>query len=213
MPKRTPSPAQIEASRRNGARSRGPLSAESRARSARNSLKHGLTANTILLDGESQERFQQLLDDLLADLCPESTLEFSAVEEIAVALWKQRRSWAMEAAFYRESSGRHPATSQDAIGRATQAWRQLHKRGHDFHNLLTQQARVNHQLDRAYRRFRDFAALRAALAEPDELSVFEHQNSPLTATPTPQPIETTSADEETALVKNEPDTGAGHLDL
>jgi len=38
------SPAQIEAGRRNGARSRGPVTLEGKARCSRNALKHGLAA-------------------------------------------------------------------------------------------------------------------------------------------------------------------------
>jgi hypothetical protein len=38
------SPAQIEAARRNGARSGGPVSAEGKACASRNALKHGLSA-------------------------------------------------------------------------------------------------------------------------------------------------------------------------
>ena len=38
------SPAQIEAARKNGARSRGPVTAAGKARASRNALKHGLAA-------------------------------------------------------------------------------------------------------------------------------------------------------------------------
>ena len=40
--------ARAEASRKNGARSRGPGTAEGKARSARNALKHGLTADAAV---------------------------------------------------------------------------------------------------------------------------------------------------------------------
>src|SRR5215213_5819039 len=51
------SPAQVEASRRNGARSRGPVTPEGKAQSSRNTLKHGLTAmhHLVVEDEAPQE--------------------------------------------------------------------------------------------------------------------------------------------------------------
>ena len=141
MRKRKPTPAQIQASRRNGARSTGPLTPQTRALSARNALTHGLTASTILLDGESRER----------------------------------------------------------SAHAVKAWSKLHqRRGNEFHNLLLQQARVNQQLDRAYRHFCQFTALRRQSAEPEQLRVFEHQNGAETAPTSPQPIDSPIQEQENA---------------
>jgi len=184
MPKQKRTPAQILAAQRNGARSRGPLTEESRARSARNSLKHGLTANTIVLPGENRERFQLLLDDLLADLAPQTTLEFTAVEEIAAGLWRQRRSWAVENSYFAETT-----SENDIIGRYKATWKKLHKPGLDFHNLLLQQARVNFHIDRAYRRFRELESLRAQAEqalqnEPVAVDTPQDKNEP--GDPSPQ---------------------------
>jgi hypothetical protein len=49
--------AQIEAPRRNGARSRGPVTAEGKARTSRNALKHDLTAmHHLVLEDEAPSR-------------------------------------------------------------------------------------------------------------------------------------------------------------
>ena len=55
---------QVEANRRNAKKSTGPNTADGKRRSAKNSIKHGLFANEIVLDGpehgESRDEFQQL---------------------------------------------------------------------------------------------------------------------------------------------------------
>ena len=53
--------ARALASRRNGARSRGPTTAAGKARSARNALQHGLCARTVLLDDEDADRLEAAL--------------------------------------------------------------------------------------------------------------------------------------------------------
>jgi hypothetical protein len=50
-----------ETARLNGARSRGPISPEGKQASAQNSLRHGMPSQTIVLEGESKELFEQLL--------------------------------------------------------------------------------------------------------------------------------------------------------
>jgi hypothetical protein len=54
------SDAQIRASKANGACSKGPLSAETRAISSRNSLKHGLTGAGIVLPDEDVSEVERL---------------------------------------------------------------------------------------------------------------------------------------------------------
>jgi hypothetical protein len=60
--------ARAEASRRNGAKSRGPKSAEGKARSSRNAIKHGLRARRrVLLGGESEAEFKRLETALIEE--------------------------------------------------------------------------------------------------------------------------------------------------
>jgi hypothetical protein len=92
-------PAQADASRRNGLRSRGPITSHGKQRSSRNATCHGiLTANVCAGDTpEQQEAFTELLDQLRAELRPSALLESLIVERIAAVLWRTRRVLDFEA--------------------------------------------------------------------------------------------------------------------
>ena len=93
------SPAQIEAARRNGARSRGPVTAEGKARASRNALKHGLTAlEHLVLDGEDAAELAALTARLMAELGPESEIEARLARRLAIAFWKGERAERIEVA-------------------------------------------------------------------------------------------------------------------
>ena len=82
--------------RANSARSTGPATPEGKAVSSRNALRHGLLSDSIVLPGESLERFDDLLATLKAELRPETPIESAYVEKMAVAYWRQMRLWCLE---------------------------------------------------------------------------------------------------------------------
>ena len=88
---------QIESARINGAKSQGPVTPEGKAISAQNARKHGLSA-TVVLATESNPQFQQLLDKLVQCFPTVDPLEELLIEEMAVAKWRQRRTWSVEQA-------------------------------------------------------------------------------------------------------------------
>jgi hypothetical protein len=94
----TSSTARAEASRRNGARSRGPVSAAGKARSSRNALKHGLRARGVLTGDESPAEFASFAGDLRAELAPDGTLQRELAARVAAAAWRARRADRLEAA-------------------------------------------------------------------------------------------------------------------
>ena len=80
-----------KASRQNGAKSKGPLSAAGKHRSSKNALTTGILSRELILSGEIAADYQALLDGLWQDLKPLGILEQTLVERIAVTIWRQRR--------------------------------------------------------------------------------------------------------------------------
>jgi hypothetical protein len=81
-----------EASRKNGSKSRGPTTPEGKARSCLNALKHGLTAKTLVLPGESQEQLQEFIQRFKADLHPQCDTEEYFAQRAAIAAWELDRA-------------------------------------------------------------------------------------------------------------------------
>src|SRR5579862_9118795 len=91
---------QSEANRKNALRSTGPKSAQGKDRAARNSLKHGLLAKSILImqgpAKENKAEFDELLNGLREYFKPVGTAEELLVEEIAISYWMERRAQVYE---------------------------------------------------------------------------------------------------------------------
>jgi hypothetical protein len=105
------SPAQIEASRQNGARSRGPVTPEGKARASRNALKHGLAAlHHLVLEDEAPSELEDLAAHLLDELGAESELEARLVRRIALAFWKGERAERLEVALFDAAPRKRPPT-------------------------------------------------------------------------------------------------------
>jgi hypothetical protein len=101
------SPARAAASRRNGAKSRGPKTPEGKARSAQNALKHGLCAQQcVVLPGERASAFAALEAALLEELAPEGALQAVLAQRVVAASWRLARAERLEAElFTREMHG------------------------------------------------------------------------------------------------------------
>ena len=91
---------QFEANRQNAQKSTGPKTPEGRAAVRLNGVKHGLTAETIVLKGESEADFTNLLNSLEAEHAPATPTEEALVVQLAMATWRLRRLYHAEAGFY-----------------------------------------------------------------------------------------------------------------
>jgi hypothetical protein len=94
----TISNARAEASRRNGARSRGPKTPAGKARASQNALKHGLrAASHLVLPAEDPAAFAVLEAALFEELAPVGAVQIVLACQIVAAAWRLGRVERMEA--------------------------------------------------------------------------------------------------------------------
>ena len=84
----------------------GPRTERGKAVAARNATTHGLFARDIVLPclGEDPDGYQQILDELNAQLKPKNLLERHYVEKIAAASWRLRRLHRWQAQLFEDNS-------------------------------------------------------------------------------------------------------------
>ena len=89
---------QWESNRANAKRSTGPRSAQGKAQSSMNACKHGLTAQTVVIDAEDPLQFDSLCKGLEQEFEPHSLIERELIERLAGIVWRLRRIPRFEAA-------------------------------------------------------------------------------------------------------------------
>ena len=92
------SPRKLASCRENGAKSRGPVTDEGKARSCLNGITHGLLAASVVMAVESKEQFQRLRISYVENLRPADPIQADLVDDIVVARWRLRRIQGIEAA-------------------------------------------------------------------------------------------------------------------
>jgi hypothetical protein len=152
--------ARAEASRRNGAKSRGPKTPEGKARSARNALKHGMRAQKYLvLPQEDAAAFAALETAILAELAPEGALQTLLARRVAVAAWRLARADRMETELFAErrwdNRGVGVALIRDGNGTRS------------FETLMRYRSAAMAEFWRALRTLKALQAEQATSIEPD----------------------------------------------
>ena len=95
--------ARAEASRRNGAKSRGPKTEKAKPASAQNALKHGMRAQKhLVLPDEDGAEFAALEAALVEELAPVGALQRVLARRVAVAAWRLARADRIEAELFQE---------------------------------------------------------------------------------------------------------------
>jgi hypothetical protein len=155
--------AQAHASRQNGARSRGPVTPEGRARAAQNARTVAMrSTDPCLADFEETDRFHELersVYDRYRPLCP---VEASLCARIALALWRAERADQLEAEYWCLPVPVSPFSDTLKLAAVL-----VHEEGQrrSLPTILRYQAEAMNALTRA---LKALALLRAGTAEPDQ---------------------------------------------
>ncbi len=82
---------QIDANTGNAQHSTGPRTSDGKARSAQNSLSHGLTSRDVVVTDADRAEFNELQTSLNAELRPQGALETGIFQQLIHAAWNLAR--------------------------------------------------------------------------------------------------------------------------
>lgn len=88
---------QITANQQNALKSTGPRTVSGKSIAAQNSTTHGLCAQQIVIEGETQEEYNGFRNSLIASLAPVGPVETLFVDIIVAGFWRLRRTGQIEA--------------------------------------------------------------------------------------------------------------------
>jgi len=152
-----------ESSRRNGAKSNGPLSPETKAISSRNSLKFGFYAKRgTVLSTELQSDLDALRDRYIKEWLPQDQRQHDTVDKLVDAEWRYIRYTAMETYLVEDMMSQMRFDLEDKFDReiamdlrAALAYDKLYKEGSTLQNLQRERQRLVRTIERLTRLLRD----------------------------------------------------------
>ncbi len=92
--------AQNEANRRNAKKSTGPRSQAGKAVASQNALKHGLTAERVIIPGEDPSELEEFRRQVESHFEPVGWRETNIVDRIIMQMWRLRRVPEIEAGIF-----------------------------------------------------------------------------------------------------------------
>jgi hypothetical protein len=180
-------PKQIAASRANGARSKGPVTVQGKLNSSKNSTRHGMFADTLVLEKEDPAQLHELLDDLMGEHQPTTPTQTLLVETIVAARWRQTRIWGMQkVAFDADIASSADAPENPAL-RAVQALRTSPESIRSHELMLRYEIALDRQISRALLRLQQLQDRQAKRKE--ELIAPQKSENSAPAERTQQPTE------------------------
>jgi hypothetical protein len=102
---------QVDANRLNALKSTGPKTPEGKERSRCNAIRHGLTAETVIVGFEDADDYEAFEATVIADYDAQSAVERELVLRLASVLWRLRRATGIETSLF-ESVIKQPNQSE-----------------------------------------------------------------------------------------------------
>jgi len=181
-----PSDRQLAANKKNAQKSTGPKTPEGRAAVRLNGVKHGLTAATLVLPGESESDFESLLDSFESEHHPTTPTEEALVRQMAMAQWRLRRLYHVESAFFHLRLGDTAEDVEEDYDNLDEAGRLAYVVKGSTETLIDL-SRIETRLERSfYKALQELRRLRAGHSQKMEKQTQSRDRTPPPA-PSPGP--------------------------
>ena len=153
-PKPPRTDTQRDAARRNGAKSKGPVTLEGKQTSALNATRHGLlSSKTFVLENESAQDFNEFRDTIVQRYQPADKLELDLCVEMAHARWRLHRTWTTAMIDIKLTQQHEDLLEEwsplDESTRLSEAWTALANYGQGLSLLHRYESRLRRTFERA----------------------------------------------------------------
>ncbi len=197
-----------EASRHNGAKSRGPTTPEGKSKSSQNALKHGLGSRSLVLASESPILFAEYKDHYWKHFRPRNLVEADLVIEMVGARWRLRRIWSHETALLdTEIDKRLPPDPDpddpgiDVLVEQALAFKTLADESNSLEMLHRYETRYRRCYERA---LRNLQQLRENDPPDPKATIFDNIPGPPQEEPTPPKPPKQASEPQSPILRNEP---------
>ena len=148
------SAAQIAANRANAQKSTGPRTVEGKKKASMSALKHGLTAQTLVLPHEEPLAYGQMRESLYDQYQPATEQECMLVDQLVSAWWRTIRVRQMETDMFdlqiRTLNNAYPDKPKSKLSdRQALAVRFVTESENDFRNFMRYDAAIERAFYRA----------------------------------------------------------------
>ena len=164
--------AQAITNKQNAQQSTGPRTPEGKRASSLNSLRHGLTGQSVVLPGEDAEAYAAFRAKIFADTKPLGVIEEIHAQTVADTQWRLERARGLEASLIALARYEPILEAIAAIEDSAERQAMLHAHGFDkraktIHNLQLQEARLQRTLTKSLTELKQLQSARTVAVQEE----------------------------------------------